>query len=161
MTTQTQAPPVTSKVAAAAEEMQWKTLDAIAALAEMNQRVAGGLISMSSAAAVETIRAFTELQSAAVDSLRATREPKAEPMNGGEAGQREPLGWYRRGFDSVMEDTQRWVKLLETDAQIITRSMERRQASAERTGKEIREALSSCASRMREIYGRQQRDATS
>jgi hypothetical protein len=33
--------------------------------------------------------------------------------------------------------------------------MERRQASAERTGKEIREALSSCASRMREIYGKE------
>src|SRR5262245_3842012 len=55
--------------------MQAKALDAFAALAETNQRVLQGFVDLSVSAARESMRAYAELQSAAVDAARATAQP--------------------------------------------------------------------------------------
>jgi hypothetical protein len=53
----------------------------------------------------------------------------------------------------MLDGTQRVFKLFETNAQIVSRNTERFQGTAERTGKEIEAAVSTCTSRFREIYG--------
>ena len=45
-------------------------------------------------------------------------------------------------------------RMLEANGQVVTRSAERLQASAERTSKEIQEALTSYIGRMKDIYAR-------
>jgi hypothetical protein len=152
MTTQTQLPPQATKGPATAKVTQRKALDAVSAVADLNQRVAGEFIEFSAAAALETVRTMSELQSALFDSLR--REAKSEPVEVTNGQPREPLAWYRRVFETAVEDTQRMTKLMETNAQILTRSVERRQASTERASKDFRDALSTCADRIRDIYGR-------
>ena len=135
-------------------EFQAKTLQAVAAFADLNQRIFGELIELSSSAARENLRAFAEIQSAAVDAARTVPEPTAAPRDVADEIARDPMLWYRQGVETAIEGTQKAVKLLETNAQIVSRSAERHQASAERTGKEIREAFTSYTGRLREIYGR-------
>ena len=134
-------------------EFQAKTLEAVSAFAELNQRIFGEFIELSSSAAKESLRAFAELSSAAVDAARTAPEAKAEPRDVADEIARDPMSWYRQGVESAIERTQTVAKLLETNAQIVGRSAERRQASAERSGKEIREAFTSYTGRLRKIYG--------
>jgi hypothetical protein len=134
-------------------KMQANALDAVSAFAEINQRVFGEIIDLSSTAAKEGLRTYAELQSAVLEAARST----AVPIEQGELLEelrQDPFAWYRRGLMSVVDGTQRMVKLFEGNSQIVTRSAERFQASAERTGKEIQEAVTTYVNRMREIYDR-------
>jgi hypothetical protein len=149
MVTQVEPKSTTQKAAASLRDSGSRVLDAVSAFAELNQRVVGGLIELSSEAALETVRAVTELQSAAVEAVRPA-PAKEEPREPGEA----PEGWYRRGLDLAVDEAQRMVSFLEKNGQIMARSAERRQSSGERAGKEIKEALEVYAERMRKIYGR-------
>ena len=129
-----------------------KTLDAVSALAEANQRVVGQLIELSSAAAADRLRTLGDLQSAALDAARGVLTP-LNPREAFEELRQDPFSWYRKGVASMMDSTQRMFKLFETNAQIVSRNTERFQGAAERTGKEIEHAVSTCTSRLREIYG--------
>ena len=136
-------------------QMQAKTLDAFAALAETNQRVLQGFVDLSVSAAREGMRAYAELQSAAVDAARATAQPAvgtAVPTM--EELRTDPFTWYQKGLLTTVDGTQRAFRLVEANAQVVTRSAERLQATAERTGKEIQEALTSYVGRMKDIYAR-------
>lgn len=136
-------------------QMQAKALDTFAAFAETNQRVLQGFVDLSVSTAKEGMRAYAELQSAAVDAARATAQtahgatlPTPEELRA------DPFTWYQRGLLTTVDGTQRAFRLMEANAQVVTRSAERLQASAERTGKEIQEALTSCVGRMKDIHAR-------
>ena len=60
--------------------MQAKALDAFAALAETNQRVLQGFVDLSVTAAREGMRAYAELQSAAVDAAEGPLQPRRQPV---------------------------------------------------------------------------------
>jgi hypothetical protein len=53
-----------------------------------------------------------------------------------------------------VDGSQKTFKLLETNAQILTRSAERLQASAQRSGREIQEALTTYLTRVKDLSGR-------
>ena len=129
-----------------------KALDAVSALAEANQRVVGQLIELSASAAAERLRTLGELQSAALDATRGVFTPM-NPREAFEELRQDPFAWYRKSVASMLDGTQRVFKLFETNAQIVSRNTERFQGTAERTGKEIENAVSTCTSRLREIYG--------
>ena len=114
--------------AATVRDTRSRVLDAVSAFADLNQRVLGGMIELSSEAALETVRAFTELQAAVVEAVRPTPEAKVEEPAPGETPGTEV--WYRRGLDRAVDDAQRFVKLLEKNGQIMARSVERRQSAA-------------------------------
>ncbi len=133
-------------------EIGSKTLEAVSALAEANQRVVGQLIELSSAAATERLRTLAELQSAALEAARGAFGP-VNPRETFEELRQDPLALYRKGLASMLGGTQRLFKLFETNAQIVSKNADRYQSAAERTGKEIENAVSTCTSRLREIYG--------
>jgi hypothetical protein len=93
-----------------------------------------------------------ELQSAAVEAARGAFAPM-NPREAIDELRQDPLAWYRMGVASMLDGTQRMAKLFESNAQIMSRNAERVSGEAERTGKEIEKAVSTCASRLREIYG--------
>jgi hypothetical protein len=157
MPTHTESQPRTQKAAVTVSDLRMRGLDLVTALAELNRRVVGGLIELSSSTALEGVRAWAELQAVAVDAARPTPQPKPELHEAGAGDQPpapDPLGWYRRGIESSVTVTQRVLKVLEKNGEILARSAEHNQASAERTGKEIREALEVYAERVRKIYSR-------
>ncbi len=134
--------------------MQSKVLEAVSALTQANERVVGELIELSSTAAREGLRAMGELQAAAVDAARAVPMPGLPQSETIDELRRDPLAWYRKGFQAIADGTQRAAKLVETNAQIVARNAERMQASADRAAKEIEQAASGYVSRMKDIYNR-------
>jgi hypothetical protein len=134
-------------------DMQSKSLEAFAVWNDMNHRVLQELVGLSAAAAKESLRTYAEIQSASADAARRYRPAVSEAES--VAGLRQnPFTVYQHGLLSLVEGTQQAFKLVEANAQVVTRSAERLQASADRTGQEIHEALSASVGRIKEIYGR-------
>jgi len=132
-------------------EIGAKALEAVSALAEANQRVIGQLIELSSTAAAERLRTFGELQAAAVEAARAAL-PTTTPREALDELRQDPFAWYRKSLGAAVDGTQRWFKLLDANAQIVSRSAQRFQGAADRNGKEIQDAVRTCAIRVREIF---------
>ena len=121
--------------------IQGKALEAFSVVADMNHRVLQGLVGLSAATAKEGLRTYAELQLATVESARGAQAPMTpttvEPLR------ENPFAWYQKSL----------LALVEANAQVVTRSAERLQASADQTGREIQEALTSSVSRLKAIYG--------
>jgi hypothetical protein len=133
-------------------DLRGKALDAASAFAETNQRIAAELVEFSSSAAKETLRACTELQAAALEAARTAPAFPGAGFDTADELRQDPFGWYRKTFVSAIDGTQKAYKVLEANAQIWSRSAERLQASAERSGKQIQETVTGYVSRLHEIY---------
>jgi hypothetical protein len=134
-------------------EMQGKALEAFSVLADMNHRVLQGLVGLSAATAKEGLRTYAELQSAAAfETARAPQAPIGPEAF--EGLRHDPFAWYQKGLLALVEGTQRSFHLVETHAQVVTRTAERVQASAEQAGQEIQETLATSVNRLKEIYAR-------
>jgi hypothetical protein len=133
-------------------QMQGKALEAFAVLADMNHRVLQGLVGLSASTAKEGLRTYAELQSATVEAARMPQAPSGHETL--EGLQQNPFAWYQKSLLTLVEGTQRAFRLVEANAQVVTRTAERVQASAEQTGQEIRETLSTSVNRLKEIYAR-------
>jgi hypothetical protein len=133
-------------------EMQGKALEAFSVLADMNHRVLQGLVGLSASSAKEGLRTYAELQSASVETVRAPRSPAGS--EGFETLHQDPFAWYQRSLLTLVEGTQKAFRLVEANAQVVTRTAERIQASAEQAGQEIQETLTTSVNRLKEIYAR-------
>lgn len=126
-------------------DVQGKGLEAVAAFAQANQRVMAELIELSSQAARESLRTLPELQTAAMETVRAIPVPAAGQSI--EELRQDPFAFYRKGFQAT-------AKLVETNAQIVTKNVQRLQESTGRSAKEIEQAASGYMSRMKDLYSR-------
>jgi hypothetical protein len=126
-------------------DVQGKVIEAVAAFSQANQRVVGGLIELSSQAARESLRTLSELQAAAMETVRAMPMPVVGQSI--EELRQDPFAFYRKGFQAT-------AKLVETNTQIVTRNVERLQESTGRAAKEIEQAASGYMSRMKDLYSR-------
>jgi hypothetical protein len=132
--------------------VQGKVMEAVSAFAQANERVVSELIDLSSTAAREGLRAIGELQAAAMETARGIKMPGMPQPESIEDLRRDPFVWYRKGFQALADSAQRAAKLAETNVQIVTRNMERMQASADHAAREIEQAASGYVSRMKDIY---------
>jgi len=132
--------------------MQGKALEAFSVVAEMNHRVLQGLVGLSAATAREGLRACADLQSATVESVRTAQSPMTPEAL--EALRANPFAWYQKSLLAMVEATQKAFHFVEANAQVVTRSAERLQASTDQTGREIQEALTTSVGRIKEIYAR-------
>lgn len=133
-------------------EMQGKALEAFSILADMNHRVLQGLVGLSASTAKEGLRTYAELQSATVEAARTPHSPVGPQTI--EALRQNPFAWYQKSLLTLVEGTQKAFRLVEANAQVVTRTAERVQASAEQTGQEIQETLTASVNRLKEIYAR-------
>jgi hypothetical protein len=133
-------------------EMQGKALEAFSVLADMNHRVLQGLVGLSASTAKEGLRTYAELQTASVEAARTPQLPVGPEAI--DALRQNPLAWYQRSLLTLVEGTQKAFHLVEANAQVVTRTAERVQASAEQTGQEIQETLTTSVNRLKEIYAR-------
>ncbi len=111
-----------------------KTVEGMTVWAEANQRMLRDLVDLSVGAAKEGVRLYAELQQGAIEAVRE--------------GQSTVLRWQTSGQDGSKE----FFRLLEGNAQAVTRSAERLQASAEQAGKGIQEAFEATVARMKGAY---------
>jgi hypothetical protein len=109
-------------------------------------------VELSAGTAKESIRLYGELQQSALDSVREGQSTAVRWQAGWQDGPKDPMQWYQKAMADAVESAQKAFRVLETNAQAVSRSAERLQASAEQAGKSIQETFSSLVTKTKDIY---------
>jgi hypothetical protein len=120
--------------------------------ADANQRVLREMAELSAATAKEGVRLYAELQQAGLEALREAQGVALRWQSIWQEAPRDPLAWYQRALTDGVEQTQQWFRLLEGNAQALTRSTERLQTTAEQAGKGIQESFSQTVTKLKDVY---------
>ena len=129
-----------------------QAVEALSLWADANQRLLRELAELSAVTAKESVRLFGELQQSGLEALRSAQATTLRWQSIWQESPRDPLAWYHRAVADGVEQTQKWFRMFEGNAQAVTRTAERLQTTAEQTGKGIQTALSDTVSKMKEVY---------
>ena len=129
-----------------------KAVDAVALWADANQKILRELVDLSANTAKEGVRLYAELQSSAVEAVKAGQDFVLRRQVELQDVQKDPVAWYQKSLLDGIDGAQKAFKLLEGNAQAITQSAERLQASAEQAGKEIQQTFASLGTKIKTLY---------
>jgi hypothetical protein len=135
-------------------ELSGRTVEAMTAWGEANQRVMRELVDLSVGAAKEGVRLFSELQQGAIEAVRDTQAAAMRWQGGWPQAPKDPVQWYQKAIVESVDHAQKFFRLLEGNAQAVTRSAERLQTSAEHAGKGIQETFEATVTRVKDAYSR-------
>ena len=133
-------------------QVSGKTVEAMTVWAEANQRVVRELVDLSVGAAKESVRLYAELQQGAIEAVRDTQATALKWQGTWQDGPKDPMEWYQKALVETVDGAQKFFRLLEGNAQAMTRSAERLQASAEQAGKGIQETFEATVTRVKDSY---------
>jgi len=129
-----------------------KVVETMTVWADANQRVLRELVELSTATAKEGVRLCGELQQGAIETLRSSQSAATRWQGAWSEGAKDPAQISQRALLSGVDGVEKAVKLLEGQAQAITRSAERIQTSAEQAGKGIQETYAAVVEKMKGVY---------
>jgi hypothetical protein len=129
-----------------------KAVETLALWADANQRVLRELAELSAATATEGVRLFDELQQTGIETLRDAQASALRWQTAWHAAPRDPLAWYQRALTDGVEHTQKWLRILEGNAQAVTRTAERLHATAEQAGKGIQATLADAVTKLKNVH---------
>jgi hypothetical protein len=141
-----------TKTADALGQASGKAVETVAMWAEANQRVLREVVDLSMGAAKESVRLYAELQQSAIEALRDGQAAALRLQTSWPQGTNDPVQWYQKTIAESVDGAQKMFRLIEGNAQAVTRSAERMQASAEQAGKGIQETFSAVVSKLKETY---------
>ena len=133
-------------------QVSGKTVEAMTVWADANQRVMRELVDLSVGAAKEGVRLYAELQQGAIEALRESHATALKWQAGWQDGSKDPMQWYQKTLVDGVDQAQKFFRMLEGNAQAMTRSAERLQASAEQAGKGIKETFEATVARVKDSY---------
>src|SRR6185369_13947439 len=125
-------------------QMTGATVELFTLFADANQKILRELVDFSATAAKEGVRLYAELQSSAVEALRDGQTSLLRRQIELQ-GAPEPAVAYQRGVQESVDGAQRVFRLVESNAQAMTRSAERLQVSAEHASQEIQATVAQLA----------------
>ncbi len=129
-----------------------KAIETMTVFAEANQRVLRDIAELSAGTAKEGFRLYAELQQSALDAVRESQAAAVRWQSYWQEGPKDPVQWYQKALAEGVEGTQKWFRILEANAQAVTKSAERIQASAEQVGKGIQETYSGVVTKVKDGY---------
>jgi hypothetical protein len=129
-----------------------KAVETLTLWADANQRVLHELAELSAATAKEGVRLFGELQQTGIETLRDAQASALRWQATWHEAPRDPLAWCQRALTDGVEHTQQWFRILEGNAQAVTRTAERLQSTAEQTGKDIQATLSGAVTKLKDVH---------
>ena len=129
-----------------------KVVETMTVWADANQRVLRELAELSAATAKEGVRLYAELQQSGIEAVRDIQATALGWQNGWQDAPRDPLAWYQRALTDGVENAQKWFRILEGNAQAVTRTAERLSTTAEQTGKGIQESFSEAVTKLKDVY---------
>ena len=129
-----------------------KALETVTLWAEANQRVLRELVELSAGTAKEGVRRYAELQQSAIEALRNGQTAALRWQATWQQSTSYPVQWYQKTLAESVDGAQKVFRLIEGNAQAVTRSAERLQASAEQAGKGIQETFSTVVTKLKETY---------
>src|SRR2546428_11195763 len=109
------------------------------------------MVQFGATSAKEGVRLYAELQQSAIEALRDSQAAALRWQTAWQDGGKDPVQLYQKALAEGVENAQKAFKVLETQAQAVTRSAERLQTSAEQAGKGLQEAHAPLVS---EVEGR-------
>jgi head-tail adaptor len=129
-----------------------KAVEALTLWADANQKVLRELVDVSASTAKEGVRLYAELQSSTVEAVKGGQDFLLGRQAQWQEIQKDPAAWFQKSLLDGMEEAQKAFKLLEGNAQAITQSAERLQASSEQASKEIQQTFAGVGSRLKTLY---------
>jgi hypothetical protein len=117
-----------------------------------NQRVLRELAELSATSAKEGVRLYAELQQAGLEALRDAQTAALRWQTTWQEAPQDPVAWYQRAVADSVESTQKWFRMLEGNAQAVTRAAERLQTTAEQASKSIQESFTETVTRLKDVY---------
>jgi len=132
-------------------QMTGRAVEAFSVFAEANQKIMRDLVDLSATTAKEGVRLYAELSSSAVEALKESQSYLLRRQGELQEAPRDPLSVYQKGVLDSVEGAQKAFKILESNAQAMTRSAERLQVTAEQTGKDIQATFAQVASKVKSL----------
>jgi hypothetical protein len=132
-------------------QMTGRAVEAFSVFAEANQKIMRDLVDLSATTAKEGVRLYAELSSSAVEVLKESQSYLLRRQSELQEAPRDPLSVYQKGVLDSVEGAQKAFKILESNAQAMTRSAERLQVTAEQTGKDIQGTFAQVASKVKSL----------
>jgi len=129
-----------------------KVVETMTVWADANQRVLRELAELSAATAKEGVRLYAELQQSGIEAMRDAQATALGWQSGWQDAPRDPMAWYQRALTDSVENAQKWFRIVEGNAQAVTRTAERLSTTAEQTGKGIQESFSEAVTKMKDVY---------
>ena len=125
-----------------------KAVESLTVWADANQRILREMAELGAAAAKEGVRLYAEMQQSMIETLRDAQAAALRCQATWQDAARDPLAWYQRALTDGVENAQKWFRILESNAQAVTRTAERLSTTAEQTGKGIQQTFSELVGRM-------------
>ena len=132
-------------------QMTSRAVEAFSMLAEANQKIMRDLVDLSASTAKEGVRLYAELSSSAVEAMKEGHAFLLRRQSELQEAPRDPFSVYQKGLLESVEGAQRDFKILESNAQDMTRSAERLQVTAEQTGKDIQTTFAQVAGKVKSL----------
>jgi methyl-accepting chemotaxis protein len=129
-----------------------KAVETMSVWADANQRVLRELAELSAATAKESVRLYGELAQSLVQAFGEFQTQTLRWQATWQDGARDPFGFYQKALTETVDHAQKAFRVIETNAQAVTKSAERLSSTAEQAGKGIQETFSGVVSKMREVY---------
>ena len=129
-----------------------KTLTTLGLWAEANERVLRELVEFNAGTAKEGVRLYAELSRTAIDTVG---EAQASLLRWQERWTRtlgDPMAWYQKTLAEGVNDAQQALRRFEESVQVVTRGVERVQASAEHVSKSVQDTVTATATKVKEQY---------
>jgi hypothetical protein len=133
-------------------QLTGKVVETMTVWADTNQRVLRELVELSTATAKEGVKLCGELQQGAIETLRSSQAAAARWQGEWSDGAKDPAQLYQKALMTGVDGVEKAFKLMEGQAQAITRSAERLQTSAEQVGKGIQETYTALVEKMKDVY---------
>jgi len=133
-------------------QLTGKAVETMAVWADANQRVLRELVEFSTATVKEGVRLYAELQQGALETLRNCQAVGGPWQGAWPDGTNDPVQMYQKALMTGVDGVEKAFKLMEGQAQAITRSAERFQTSAEQAGKGIQETYTTVVEKMKDVY---------
>ena len=129
-----------------------KAVETMSVWADANQRVLRELAELSAATAKESVRLYAELQQSGLEAMREAQATALRWQSTWQEAPRDPMAWYQRALSEGVENAQKWFRVVEGNAQAVTRTAERLSTTAEQTGKGIQASFSEAVTKLKDVY---------
>ena len=141
----------TSEMAGMVNQLAERGAQASAALTEANQRAINEFMGLSMEMAQETSRLLMRLQQSTMDMLREGQTAALRCQMVWPEAFTDPMRWYRAVWQQSIEGARKTFSVVNGTSEALTESVGRLQASAQQAGSKIEHALSTAASRMKDV----------
>lgn len=136
------------------QEVVTQTLETMTFWAEANQRALNQMVELGTGAAKESVKLYAELQQGALDAFREHQATALRWQSSWQDAPRDPMAWYQKALADSVDGAQKWFRMIESNAQAVTKSAERMQVSAEQTGRGIQQTFGEVVNRTKDVYTR-------